>query len=124
MRFRVVSIVACTAALAVLVAGVAVASSVATTKRATSVTKRAATLHGIVDARPTGSAWLFEYGTTRALGSFSQTKSIGSGRRSVAWSVRRLKAGSTYYFRLVVIQGGYMSTAAYGKILSVRTKRH
>jgi hypothetical protein len=37
--------------------------------------------------------------------------------------LQRLAAGTVYYFRLVVIQGGYMSTARFGKILSFRTKR-
>jgi hypothetical protein len=34
-----------------------------------------------------------------------------------------LAAGSVYYFRLAVIQGGYMSTARFGQILSFRTRR-
>jgi hypothetical protein len=33
-------------------------------------------------------------------------------------------ANTTYYCRLVVIQGGYESTASYGSILSFKTKRY
>jgi hypothetical protein len=124
VRSRIVSILACAVLLVVAGAGVAVARSVATTQPATSVTHRAATVHGTVNAGPTGSAWLFEYGTTSTLGSYTKTRSIGSGRKPVAVRFHDLAAGSVYYFRLVVIQGGYTSTARFGQILSFRTKRH
>jgi hypothetical protein len=124
VRFRVVSILACAVLLVALGAAVAVAMSVATTQRATSVTRRAATVHGTVNAGPTGSAWLFEYGTTPTLGSYTKSRSIGLGRTPVAVRFNDLATGSVYYFRLVVIQGGYTSTARFGQILSFRTKRH
>jgi hypothetical protein len=124
MRFRVGSILACAVLLVALGAGVAVARSVATTLPATSVTHRAATVHGFVNGGPTGSAWLFEYGTSPALGSDTKPRSTGSGRTSVALSLHHLAAGTVYYFRLVVIQGGYISTARFGKVLSFRTKRY
>ena len=124
MRFRLVSLLACAALLAALGAGVALARSVATTQRATSVTHSAATVHGTVNGGPTGSAWLFEYGTSPALGSETKPRSVGSSRTAVALRFHHLAAGSVYYFRLVVIQGGYVSTARYGQTLSFRTKRH
>jgi hypothetical protein len=119
----VVSIVVCGVLLVALGAGVAVAGSVATTQPATSVTHRAATLHGTVNAGPSGSAWLFEYGTSPALGSYTKSRSIGSVRTRVALTLHDLAAGGVYYFRLVVIQGGYTSTARYGQILRFKTKR-
>jgi hypothetical protein len=106
-----------------LITGVAAASSVATTRPATSITDHAATLHGLVYTGATGTAWLFEYGPTRGLGSYTRPETISSGATAVALRLHFLTPGSTYYFRLVVIQGGYMATASFGATLSLKTSR-
>jgi hypothetical protein len=124
MRFRLASILACAGVILGLVAGVAVANTgVATTESATAVGHHSATLHGIVDTGAVGSAWLFEYGPTRDLGSYTPVDSIGPGTTPVAHKLQGLSSGSSYYFRLVVIQGGYIGTASFCKILSFKTTK-
>jgi hypothetical protein len=70
---------------------------------ATSVTPRSATLNGAVNPNGQGTTWFFEYGTSTRYGSKTSGKSAGSGTSSVAVfsSLRSLRAGLTYHYRLV-----------------------
>jgi hypothetical protein len=109
------------AALAAPIAATAT-SSVATTKPATSIKTSSAVLNGEASPASTDSAWEFEYGATRALGKYTRPVAIGSGTTSVDHKLTHLKDGTTYYFRLIVIQGGYTSSGSYGAILRFKTK--
>ena len=62
-----------------------------------------ATLRGQVTPNGLATSWWFEYGTSTAYGTKTATHSAGSGTtaRSVSDGITKLKAGTTYHFRLV-----------------------
>ena len=101
----------------------AATSSVARTERATSIRHHSALLHGVASPANGDSAWLFNSGTTRHLGHRTTPVAIGPGSTPVSFALTHLARGTTYYFRLIVIEGSYPSaTPHYGRILSFTTK--
>jgi hypothetical protein len=76
---------------------------VAVTVDASPVAVTTATLRGQVNPDGLSTTWWFEYGTTTAYGTKSASHSAGSGTtmRSVSDGITRLKAATTYHFRLV-----------------------
>lgn len=70
---------------------------------ATSVTPTSATLNGAVNPNGQETTWYFEYGTSTRYGSKTSGKSAGSGTGSVAVSssLRSLRAGLIYHYRVV-----------------------
>jgi phosphodiesterase/alkaline phosphatase D-like protein len=78
------------------------APSVATGDAA-SITPTSATLKGTVTPNGLTTTWWFEYGTSTAYGSKTSSVSAGSGRsaKSVSAAVKKLKAATTYHYRLV-----------------------
>ncbi len=81
------------------------ADIVATTGSATSVTSTSAILNGVALTINPSSGWVFQYGTSTAYGSYSHGSSVGLGLTAVSETVSGLTPGTTYHFRLVVIQG-------------------
>lgn len=79
--------------------------AVATTGDATSVTRHSAILNGVVDSN-SNSTYFFQYGRTRAYGKATPTMAVGAGLSAVSSKIKGLKPGTTYYFRLIVYQGG------------------
>jgi hypothetical protein len=75
----------------------------AVTGDATAIAVTTATLRGQVNSDGLSTTWWFEYGTSTAYGTKTATHSAGSGTtlRSVSAAVAKLKAGTTYHFRLV-----------------------
>jgi hypothetical protein len=51
------------------------------------------------------SAWAFQYGATGAYGGLTKGAKIGTGLSAVSARVTGLTPGTTYHFRLVVVQG-------------------
>jgi hypothetical protein len=76
---------------------------VAVTGDATAISVTTATLRGQVTPNGLSTSWWFEYGTTTSYGTKTATQSAGSGTsaRSVSNAISKLKAGTTYHFRLV-----------------------
>ena len=73
------------------------------TTDASSVTPTSATLRGTVTANGLSTTRWFEYGTTTGYGTKTSSTSAGSGTSasSVTASVKNLKPGTTYHYRLV-----------------------
>jgi fibronectin type III domain protein len=70
---------------------------------ATAVAPTSATLTGTVTANGLSTTWWFEYGTTTAYGSRTSTHGVGSGTGAhpISAGISRLKAATTYHYRLV-----------------------
>ena len=75
----------------------------AVARPASSVSPTSAKLHGAVTPNGQSTTWWFEYGTSTGYGSHTSSHSAGSGRTatSVAATVKSLKPGTTYHYRLV-----------------------
>jgi hypothetical protein len=73
------------------------------TTDASSVTPTSATLRGTVTANGLSTTRWFEYGTTTGYGTKTSSTSAGSGTSAseVTASVKNLKPGTTYHYRLV-----------------------
>jgi len=73
------------------------------TGTASSVTHRSARLNGSVDPNGLATTWYFEYGTSAGYGAKTPTRSAGKGTRpvSVSYALTRLRAATTYHYRLV-----------------------
>ncbi len=73
------------------------------TRPASSITHSTARLNGRVTANGLATTWYFEYGTTTRYGARTRTRSAGKGTRPVNVSVAltRLRAATTYHYRLV-----------------------
>ena len=73
------------------------------TEPASSIAPTSATLNGTVAANGQATTWYFEYGTSMSYGSKTAAKSAGSGTSTVkvSASLTRLRAATTYHFRLV-----------------------
>lgn len=87
------------------VAQPAYADLVATTGPATSVTSTSATLHGVSLTLNPSSSWGFQYGASSAYSSATNGTAIGAGLTALEAIVTGLSPGTTYHFRLVVLQG-------------------
>jgi hypothetical protein len=74
-----------------------------TTDSASSIAVVTATLHGHVTPNGLSTSWWFEYGTSTAYGSKTSSHSAGSGTsaQTVSAGITKLKAGTTYHFRVV-----------------------
>lgn len=73
------------------------------TRPASSLTHRSARLNGTVSPNGLATTWYFEYGTSTGYGTKTSPKSAGAGTRPVNVSIglTRLRAGTTYHYRLV-----------------------
>ena len=73
------------------------------TGAASSPTQSSARLNGNVTANGLATTWSFEYGTTTRYGTKTPTRSAGKSTRpsSVSIAVTRLRAATTYHYRLV-----------------------
>ena len=73
------------------------------TRPASSLTHNSARLNGTVTANGLATTWFFEYGTSTRYGARTRTRSAGKGTRPVTVSVplTRLRAATTYHYRLV-----------------------
>jgi hypothetical protein len=85
------------------------AGLIATTGPATSVTTTSGTLHGVALTINPSSAWGFQYGPTQAYGATTAGSAVGLGLTAVSATVTGLTPGTTYHFRLVVLQGSYLT---------------
>ncbi len=70
------------------------------TGKATKLARTTAALAGTVNGDGKPGHYLFEYGTTKALGSSTAPAAFGPGEEKVAASASELHAGTTYYYRL------------------------
>jgi hypothetical protein len=73
------------------------------TATATNVTASSAALNGTVSVRRSATMAQFQWGTSTAYGSATQSQNVGSSRSTVAVSaaLSSLAAGTTYHYRLV-----------------------
>jgi hypothetical protein len=73
------------------------------TRPASSLTHNSARLNGTITANGLQTTWYFEYGTTTRYGARTRTRSAGRGTRpvNVSVAITRLRAATTYHYRLV-----------------------
>jgi hypothetical protein len=78
------------------------------TRAASSLTHNSARLNGTVTPNGLQTTWFFEYGTSTRYGARTRTRSVGRGTRPVNVSVvvTRLRAATTYHYRLVARNSG------------------
>lgn len=111
IRIRlVIAMVACGTAIAVVGPGSAAAAQIAETGKALSITATSATLTGVVNTTISGTAYAFQYGPTTTYGTNTTPTVLNSppmnGVNAASTSVTKLSPGTTYHFRVVVIEGG------------------
>ncbi len=104
-----------------LTAAAALADSVATTEPATSVAMSSAVLNGVANPTNPNSAYTFQYGTSASYGQTTPAHAIGTGSQNVSASVTGLQPGTTYHFRLLVVEGSYPAQPHYGADLTFTT---
>ena len=77
----------------------------AVTAPASSLTHSSARLNGTVTANGLATNWYFEYGTSTRYGTKTPTRGAGKGVRpvNVSIAVTRLRAATTYHYRLVAM---------------------
>jgi phosphodiesterase/alkaline phosphatase D-like protein len=104
-----------TAALMVASSAAAAAPS-ATTGPVTSVGPTTATISGTVNPNGTATSVHFQYGTSTAYGSVTQSANIGSGTSGVGVSatINGLNAGTTYHYRVVATNSSGTANGADG----------
>jgi hypothetical protein len=114
-RLAAVVAVLATAALVVASSAAAAAPS-ATTGPVTSVGATTATISGTVNPNGTSTTASFEYGTSTAYGSQTQSASLGSGTSGVgiSASLSGLKPGTTYHYRVVATNSSGTARGADG----------
>ncbi len=98
-------------------------SPLVVTNAAQNVQTTSVTLTGTVDPKGRSTNWHFDYGTTTAYGSKTQSHNAGSGSGTVAVSavVSGLTVGTTYHFRLVASNSVGTSTGADVSFLTAPT---
>lgn len=76
---------------------------VAITGAASQIKSGSAKLSGVADPEGASTTYYFQYGTTKHYGKSTKHKTLAAGTslRSVVVSIKGLKAGKTYHFRLV-----------------------
>jgi hypothetical protein len=74
----------------------------AKTTAASKVLKVTATLNGVVNGDGKLAKYRFQWGSSEALGSETETQSAGIGEEKASAELSGLKAGVSYFFRLVV----------------------
>lgn len=74
-----------------------------TTKKASGVKRTSATLHGSIKPGGATTTYYFEYGTSKSYGKKTgkHTLKAGVSLKSVGLTIRGLKPGTKYHFRLV-----------------------
>ena len=70
-------------------------------KPVSKLTRTTVTLNGTIDGEGSAAAYRFEWGTGEALGSSTATTDTGGGEEKASASLAGLRAGTTYYFRIV-----------------------
>lgn len=80
----------------------------ATTKAATNVAPRSATLNGTINPGGGATTYYFQYGTSTAFGKRTSTASAGAGTGTINVSakVTGLVVGTKYHFRIVAVSPG------------------
>jgi hypothetical protein len=83
------------------------ASPPAVTNAASMVTNSSAQLNGVISPGGLPTYWEFQWGTTKSYGHNTSPKGplTGTGAVHVSAAITGLRPGTTYYFRLVAIQG-------------------
>jgi hypothetical protein len=86
-----------------LAGAVALVAPGVTTQPANSIDNKSARLNGSVNPNGQATTWYFEFGPTTSYGTRTNTRSAGSGTRtvSVSQALSGLAASTTYHFRLV-----------------------
>ena len=121
VRRYVATLAALIGALALAVPAAA-AIAPASTGGATDITTNSAVLHGVVHPTDSQSSWYFEYGPTAALGQRTPSHPTGSGQANASQSISGLDPGTTYFYRLVVVQGTFpYSTTSRGETRTFTT---
>jgi hypothetical protein len=102
------------AAVALATGSAEAASPSVTARSATDVTQTRATLHAGVNPHGLATTYAFDYGTTRAYGLHTPTRSAGAGttQRDVAERIGGLTPGVRYHFRVVATNAGGTSVGA------------
>ena len=101
------------------------------TAPASTLTHSSARLNGKVTANGLATNWYFEYGTSTRYGAKTTTRSAGKGTRPVNVSVAltRLRAATTYHYRLVAMnsagtrRGADATFTTAGMTLAVQAQR-
>jgi hypothetical protein len=95
----------------------------AVTGGATSITQTSARFYGVVNSTGVETVWAFQYGTTVGYGRMTKSTVIANPQNGTVVSalVSSLNPGTTYHFRLVVLQGSYPTTATAGADQTFRT---
>lgn len=85
-----------------------------TTGPATNVTQNTVTLTGKVDAHSASTTFTFQYGTSAGYGSQTTPVAVpaGSGPVAVSASIKGLKAGQGYHYRLVAVNASGTTNGA------------
>jgi hypothetical protein len=96
-----------------------VAKPSARTGKASKLAKRSANLAGTYTVGSQTTLVFFQYGTSKSFGSTTNPVSKTKNGSSSA-TLKRLKANTTYHYRLVAINA---SGVAYGKSKTLKTKR-
>jgi hypothetical protein len=88
----------------------------ASTGKATSITGTAAKVHGTVKPNGYPATYQFEYGTSKSFGKKAPASPAsagsGSGAVSLSASLKHLKVGKRYHYRIVVYSLGFTITGA------------
>jgi hypothetical protein len=96
---------------------------VAVTQPATATNTTVATLNGTVNTQKFDVLWRFEYGTTTNYGTLTPTQVLGGSASPtpVSWNITGLKPGTTYHFKLIVLQGSPYQQPSIGADVTFRT---
>lgn len=108
MRRRSIAALVAAVPIAVVAAGAArAAAPTVSTGPATAVGSTTATVGGTVAPGGRSTTWYVEYGTSTSYGSRTTSTSAGSGTAagSVTATLSGLRAGTTYHYRLVAVNG-------------------
>lgn len=81
--------------------GAAVVVPDATTRMQSKVTRTTAILNGVIDGDGETARYRFEWGASEAYGSVTPVEEAGPDEEKVAATLGELRAGTTYYYRLV-----------------------
>jgi subtilisin-like proprotein convertase family protein len=92
-----------------------------TTGDADGVTQTAATLHGNVNPRGTGTQYRFEFGTTDAYGSTTDTVDTGTGVADGVAPINGLNPSTTYHYRVVALRSGGVAAAGGDKTFTTNS---
>ena len=115
VRWRRISLLGLVlACLMVAVPVLAIADSVTTTGNATSISSTRVVLNGVVNPSYTDNAWFFQYTTSPNFGAGTKATApvaVGSGLHVVSATVRGLRPGTRYYYRVGVVAQPYTSAS-------------